>query len=543
MVGYAFTLSLLGLSAVYALPAAKTVEERQIFGIGEGGGSFGEGNLKPCSPTIPIEQQPPCIFSPIGGGIIPGKAKRQISLGDPTNLAEQRAAVAALQQQLIVLQNKKNKTDADKAQIAALQAMIAYREGIISISAPEGTESSFTHGRRQIELVLPGDYKTNTKQVIKDLEVRLIKLQNKKTKTPKDVAEIKAIKEALKYLAGIISISAPPGSSSTFTPGKRDVKLFSLDSVGTYAASCPNLDAAELAYEKLLQSKKLSVEQYIVFKKLEHFLAGCGVKIIQSPPGTSTTIKPSDKRDAPVLTPGYDLDGLQATYSALIQGLGGSSPSFSTWLALQQIADLLEVYGVTVDRSQAVFTPITPKRQIAIGGKACELTDVMGLKAALAALLTAYGDPAKAPTNIFLIEQVIVTALQICGQSVQGWTTLTPGNPIPGGAIIPDKTIPGGAIVPDKPVPGGPIVPDKPSPGSPLKPSDKRQVPVKDPAALLEALHLLEKQYGTYGSGKIPVPVFLIMVNMVTILQDIPGVVVPGWPILGQGSVSIYPSP
>jgi len=156
----------------------------------------------------------------------------------------------------------------------------------------------------------------------------------------------------------------------------------------------------------------------------------------------------------------------------------------------------------------------------------------MGLKAALAALLTAYGDPAKAPSNIFLIEQVIVTALQICGQSVQGWTTLTPGNPLPGGPMIPDKGVPGGAIIPDPYIPG-----------SPFKPSDKRQVPVKDPAALLEALQLLERQYGAYGSGKIPVPIFLIMVNMVTILQDIPGVKVPGWPVLGQGSVSLYPSP
>ncbi|KAM7216932.1 hypothetical protein V8F06_007695 [Rhypophila decipiens] len=538
MVAYSFTVALLGLSAVYALPTANTVEERQIFGIGEGSGGIGSGsgNLKPCSPTIPLEQQPPCIFSPIGGGIKPGKEKRQISLGDPTNLSEQRAAIAALQQQLIVLQNKKNKTDAEVAQIAALQAMIAYKEGILSISAPEGTESSFTHGRRQT-LVLPPDYKTNTKKVIKELETRLIKLQNKKNKTPNDVSEIKAIKAALQYLAGIVSISAPEGSSSTFVPGKRSV---SLDSVGTYASAsvCSNLEAAELAYEKLMQSKtKLSVKQYIVFKQLEHFLAGCGIKIIQVPDGTSTIIKPSDKkRDVVSLTPlspDFDLAGLETSYRAMVQGLGSSSPSFSTWLTLQQIADLLQVYGVTVDRSAATFAPLlTPKRQIAIGGKACELTDIMGLKAALAALLTAYGDPSKAPTNIFLIEQVIVTALQICGQSVQGWTTLTPGNPIPGAPMVPDKTVPGGAIVPDKPVPG-----------APLKPSDKRQVPVKDPAALLDALHLLEKQYGTYGSGKIPVPIFLIMVNMVTILQDIPGVVVPGWPVLGQGSVSIYPSP
>ncbi|KAK3318006.1 hypothetical protein B0H66DRAFT_220817 [Apodospora peruviana] len=535
MVRYAFTLALLGLSAVHALPAAKTVEERQTFGIGEPGGSFewGSGqNLPPCIQDVPVTSQPPCIFSPIPGTFKPGKEKRQsFSIGDSSSYAEQKAAIAALQQQLIALQNKKNKTDADLQQIAALKAAIAYKEGVLSITAPPGTGSSFTHGRKR-DFILPEDYKTNTKHAIETLEIRLEKLQNKKNKTPQDYSDIKAIKSALKYLAGIVSISAPDGSTSTFTPGKRDISpSFSLDSVGTYASVCPNLDGAELALEALMHKSKLSVEEYIVMRKLKHFLAGCGITIVQSPDGTSTTIKPSDKRDLSLATnetPTFDLVGLEAGYSALVQSLGSSTPSFTTWLALQQMVDLLEVYGIEIDRASVTLG----KRQIAIGGKACELTDIMGLKAALAALLTAYGDPTKAPANIYLIEQVIVTALQICGQSVQGWTTLTPGNPIPGGPIKPDPT-----------QPGAPLKPDPSQPGAPLKPSDKRQVPVKDPAALLEALHLLEKQYGSYGSGKIPVPIFLIMVNMVTILQDIPGVVVPGWPVLGQGSTSIYPSP
>ncbi|KAL1857636.1 hypothetical protein VTK73DRAFT_8023 [Phialemonium thermophilum] len=197
---------------------------------------------------------------------------------------------------------------------------------------------------------------------------------------------------------------------------------------------------------------------------------------------------------------------------------------------------------------------------------------MIGLRAALAALYAAYGPPQDAPENIFLIEQVIVSALQLCGQSVSGWTTITPGNPIPGGPITPDPTQPGGPIKPDpshsgspiKPDPshtgggitpdptqtGGALVPNPSETGGPIQPSDRRVrradviarqgPPISDPEALLAALQLLEDKYGTYGSGTIPVPIFLIMENIVTILQDIPNVVVPGWPILGAGS--IHPS-
>jgi hypothetical protein len=203
-------------------------------------------------------------------------------------------------------------------------------------------------------------------------------------------------------------------------------------------------------------------------------------------------------------------------------------------MAIQHMETLLKLYGITIEKSPAgTTTTLRPGRRqtFTIGKQTCQLSDMMGLKAALAALYSAYGPPDKAPQNIFLIEQVIVSALTLCGQTVNGWTTLTPGNPIPGGAIIPDPTTPGGAIVPDPTTPGAPI-----------KPSDKRQAPVSDPSALLEALHLLESKYGTYGSGTIPVPIFLIMENMVTILQDIPGVAVPGWPLLGAGSTTVKPS-
>ncbi|KAK3943283.1 hypothetical protein QBC46DRAFT_282302 [Diplogelasinospora grovesii] len=537
MVGSVLTLSLLGLGAVtHALPASKTVEERQggIWGIGSGSGSFGYGSgslpTSTCLSNVPISEQPPCILAPITGGFNPPKEKRQGSRFSlpPDSYSNTQHAIEELELELEQLQNKQDKTPDDYDEIRAIKSALKYLAGITSVSAPPGSGSTFTPGKR---FSLPPDSYSNTKHAIEELEVESEQLQNKDDKTPDDYDEIRAIKSALKYLAGITSISAPPGSGSTFTPGKR--QTFGLgDGVGSYSSECPNLDGAELALEALMhEDDHPSVEEYIVTQKLRHFLNGCGVTIIKSPDGTTTTIKPSDKRDTspapapvfaiPTQSPGFDLAGLEKAYESLLQSVGTTKPSFSTWLAMQHLADLLEVYGISIDRSPVGKRAPQSSGTITIGTKACQLSDIMGLRAALAALQTAYGDPAKAPSNIFLIEQVIVTALQICGQGVSGWTTLTPGNPIPGQPINPDPT----------------------TPGAPIKPSNKiRQAPVSDPAALLAALNLLEQKYGTYGSGTIPVPIFLIMESMVTVLQDIPGVSVPGWPVLGQGSVTLTPS-
>lgn len=367
-------------------------------------------------------------------------------------------------------------------------------------------------------------------------------------------------------------------------PGKRAV----LDAAGSYASECPHLEGTELALERLMQKAHPSAQEYIVMRKMRSLLLACGITIISSPDGTRTTLKPSDKRDAPAVfaLPSnvhatFDLAGLQKAYNTLSQAIGTSKPSLSTWLILQHIASELELYGIELGKpTTGGLVPSNKKRQtFTIGNQTCQLADMIGLRAALAALYAAYGPPEDAPDNIFLIEQIIVTTLQLCGQSIGGWTSITPGNPLPGGGstggIIPDPTQPGGGIVPDPTKSGAPIVPDPtksgapivpdptrsgapivpdptksgapivPDPvasGSPLQPSDRRrQAPISDPAALLAALELLEEQYGNYGSGTIPVPVFLIMQNIVTILQDIPGVVIAGWPLLGAGS--IRPSP
>ncbi|GAB1318715.1 hypothetical protein MFIFM68171_08925 [Madurella fahalii] len=617
MVGSAFTLSLIGLGAVQALPAGKHVEERQggII-IGDGTGIFipggGEVTLPPCLVDAPINEQPPCFLPPITGGLRPPtppgadeeaggakvRVKRQISIGDGTGIfvpgqgslpiclttvpisqqppcmlppisgglipptpiiprdqpslilppdyaSNPKKVIEKLQKDLVALQNKRHKTAADLKQIEALKAALYYLAGITNISAPPGSGTTFTPGKRGF--ILPPDHASNPKKVIEKLEIDLIKLQNKPHKTRQDLEDIKAIKEALRYLAGIISISAPPGTGSTFTPGKRDTG-FSLDAVGTYAAVCPGIEGAQIALQTLMHKDKHTVEERIIMQKLAAFLKGCGITIVKSPDGTYTIIKPSDKK-RDVSLEEFDLAGLEAAYDELLQAAAeAGQPSFANWLVLQHVADLLDIYSADpVDRSaegiaQVLSTLGHPraKRQaetITVGTRTCQVADIMGLRAALAALLVAYGDPAQSPTSIFLVQQVIVSALQLCGQTVAGWTSLVPGSPIPGGPMVPEVTIPGGPMKPDPTIPGGPM---KPSTRDVV---EERQAPgLSDATAMLQALKVLEEEYGTYGSGTIPVPVWLIMVNLVTILQTIPGVTVPGWPVLGQGSVVLTPS-
>ncbi|KAK4198380.1 hypothetical protein QBC40DRAFT_205111 [Triangularia verruculosa] len=424
---------------------------------------------------------------------------------------------------LIALQNKKNKSKADYELIADYKAALLYLAGITNISAPPGSGSTFTPGKRDAVFKLPPDAATNPKKFIVQIEKDLVILQNKKNKTKADLELIAAYKAALRYLAGITNISAPPGSETTFTPGKRDVS-----SVGAYEKLCPNIKGAQAALQQLLLKPKLTAEELVVVRALVNFLRGCGFE-----PGEGPIIGGPYKRDTPVLSADFDLAGLEKAYKELLTtaqlATTAGQPSFANWITLSTIADILELYGVKVDRTLHKL-PALPKRQadsITIGGRTCKVIDILGLRAALAALQIAYGDDAaKAPSTIFLIQQVLVTALQLCGQSVPGWTSIIPGNPIPGGPVVPQPTIPGGPLVPEP------------------YPSDKRQAPgLSNATDLLAALNILEKAYGTYGSGTIPVPVWLIMVNLVTILQTIPGTVVPGWPVLGQGSVVLTPSP
>jgi hypothetical protein len=504
----------------------REIEKRQLI-IGDGSGIFipGQGEIPVCLVDVPLNEQPPCMLPPIVGGLkpptLPPKEKRQLIIGDGTGI-------------FIPGQGE--------IPTCLVNVPINAQPPCILPPIVGGLKPPTLPKKRGF--VLPPDHALDPKKVIQTLQKDLIRLQNKRHKTEEDLETIAAIKGALLYLAGITHISAPPGTGSTFTPGKRDAG-FSLDTVGTYAAVCPNLEGAQIALQVLMHKKKTTFEERVIMHKLAAFLKGCGITIVKSPDGTFTTIKPSDKkREAAVK---LDLTGLQTAYFLLLRAatsISPAQPSFANWLAMQQLSDLIILYGGSTEfTSTGDAAGRHPKRQddiITIGKGTCHAGDLMGLRAALAALLTAYGHPSKAPVNIFLIEQVIVTALQLCGQSVAGWTTFTPDAPVPGAPMVPDVTIPGGPMVPDITVPGAPMVPSDKKMRSRHA---RRQAPaLGDATAMLTALRTLEVAYGTYGSGTIPVPVWLIMVNMVTILQSIPGVQVPGWPVLGQGSVVLQPS-
>ncbi|KAK4174142.1 hypothetical protein QBC36DRAFT_389196 [Triangularia setosa] len=522
------------------------------------------------------------ISAPPGSGSTFTPGKRDVLFKLPPDAATNpKKFIVQIEKDLVILQNKKNKSKADLELITAYKAALQYLAGITNISAPPGTGTSFTPGKRDVLFKLPPDAATNPKKFIVQIEKDLVILQNKKNKTKEDHQLIAAYKAALRYLAGITNISAPPGSETSFTPGKRSAEV-DVNAVGAFEKLCPNIKGAQDALKQLLLKGQLSVEEIVVVRALVNFLKGCGFEPGEIP--TPGPILTNPKRDSPVLSAGFELAGLEKAYKELLTtaqlATSAGQPSFANWIALSTIADILELYGVKVDRSLHALSPL-PKRQadsITIGGKTCKVIDILGLRAALAALQIAYGeDITKAPTTIFLIQQVLVTALQLCGQTVPGWTTIVPGNPIPGGPIVPQPTVPGGPlvpgpyvpgapvvpqptvpggplvpepyapgapVVPEPYVPGSPVVPQPTVPGGPIKPSDKRQAPgLSNATDLLAALNILEKAYGTYGSGTIPVPVWLIMVNLVTILQTIPGTVVPGWPVLGQGSVVLTPSP
>ncbi|KAK4121697.1 hypothetical protein N657DRAFT_545884, partial [Parathielavia appendiculata] len=276
-------------------PGKKREKNKRQFTIGDGSGIFvpGQGEIPVCLTDVPLNEQPPCVLPPIVGGLepptLPPKQKREFVL-PPDAATNPKKVIEQLEVELIRLQNKAHKTKQDREDIEAIKAALLYLAGITKISAPPGTGTVFTPGKRGF--VLPPDATTNPKKVIEKLELDLIRLQNKPHKTKQDLEDIEAIKAALLYLAGITKITAPPGTGSTFTPGKRDT--ISLDTVGTYAQECPNLEGAQIALQILMHKDFHTAEEKIIMLKLAAFLKGCGITIIKSPDGTFTIIKPSD---------------------------------------------------------------------------------------------------------------------------------------------------------------------------------------------------------------------------------------------------------
>jgi hypothetical protein len=124
---------------------------------------------------------------------------------------------------------------------------------------------------------------------------------------------------------------------------------------------------------------------------------------------------------------------------------------------------------------------------------------------------------------------------------------MVPDKPSKGGGMVPDKPSQGGRMNPDIPSEGGAIIPDDPEEGAPLKPSDrksrsvKRQHPTMDMDGLFHALKELEDVYGSFGSGDIPMPIFIIMQTIVALIQSY-GLKADGWPDLVGSSIKIPPT-
>ncbi|KAK1759179.1 hypothetical protein QBC47DRAFT_292985 [Echria macrotheca] len=480
MVRQFLALSLLGLSAVTALPT-NTVEERQAFTIGGGEGGGFVGGSSDCQLSDPSAQGS-CVFTPLTGGFNPPRLAKR----DDAN----KAQLLKLQNDLVTLQNKPNKTAADNRKIKELQKKIEKLAGIISISAPDGGSVTFTPGKRD----------DANKERLKELEDDLVQLQNKPYKTAADNRKIKELQYKIKKLAGIISISAPDGSSTTFTPGKRDSITF--EPVGAFTDECPkDVSGVQRALSKLLKVSKPSVSEFLAIQRLTHLLAGCGYAISDD----GATFFKIGKRGLPT-TELTIVSGLQQAYTDALRALNGAKPSLTTWLALQSVADQLEYYGVTVDRAAGFGTAALVPRQFTLG---CSPTDVISLTTIWNALANSFGkDVRKWPRDIYWQFYSVIQTLRTCGVDV--------------GSMNPNPTVPGGSITPDPTYPGGSLKPDPTSSGGALKPDPYSS------AAMLEALEALEDAYGKDAS-KVPAAVRPTMDTIVADLRG-QGVVVIGWP-------------
>jgi hypothetical protein len=354
------------------------------------------------------------------------------------------------------------------------------------------------------------------KERIKDLEIRLTQLQNKPDKERGDYREMAWLRDELERIAGVVKIIAPPGTITTLTPGKKHRRQILVLPPGG-SSSCPTHAQAQMALDQLkraLDNGRLPGRaERAAIAALEASLRACGMRLEYEEVedwergherddgwgGEEGEEGEGDEvvwtfEDGRTLWPRgqqeeqLNVAGLEAARDAILTQLSGAQAGEATLAVLQRINALI----LSAEEPQALRA-----RQdvFKLGEGACQLADVLALKAALAALSTAYGHPSAAPPSIYLVEQVIVSALQICKQEVPGWTTITPGNPVWGGPMVPEKPSQGGSLVPEKPsqgggslvpekpsqggslVPerpgqGGSIVPDKPGAGSEVKPSD-----------------------------------------------------------------------
>ncbi|KAK8089656.1 hypothetical protein PG997_004617 [Apiospora hydei] len=338
---------------------------------------------------------------------------------------------------------------------------------------------------------------------------------------PSDVARrLKEIAAELKKY-GITIVATPDGTSTVITFGKAK-RQFTIGD-GGYGDPAFNLIGLETTLEQLMQEYGPNPPHdiYIVEERIKNILAAYGITIISAPDGTITIITPSTKRAAA----DYDIEALRAIFESFVQKYNGERPPMADWIVIQDMAAILKSYGITTSvKTLKEATPMKRANTIGLG----DSVNTAFLQALYYMLQGAYGSSDDTPRDIFLVQQSVVTILGTQGIIVPGWKA----------------TVPGGPLIPDRTVPGGPMIPDTTIPGGEMKPSTKTKTRRDDPAlkGLQAALSTLESQYGTFTSTTVPIPILLIMQNVVTVLQA-SDFVIPGWPpLLGPGTVVIGPS-
>lgn len=227
---------------------------------------------------------------------------------------------------------------------------------------------------------------------------------------------------------------------------------------------------------------------------------------------TTTTITPSTKRAAA----GYDLASLQAIFTQAREQYDNAQPPLGDWLVMRDMAAVLQSYGVAL-------VAAVPERAARDGSVVFDAADAdaVFLQALLARLRESYGT-AQAPQDIFLLEQAIATLLGAQAIAVPGWS-----GPAPGGPMVPDKIVPGGPMVPTT---------------KRRKRQEATTATIASAAGLQAVLAHLREPYGAPGVDTVPLPVFLVMQSVATMLQG-QGLTIPGWPpVLGDGSTVIGPS-
>jgi len=205
-------------------------------------------------------------------------------------------ALTELQVSLEQLQDKDHKSRADNELIGAIKALLFYKYGITSEYAPPGTTTTLTPGKRQGTWILGGSEPTDEQEAILELEVALEQLQDKPNKSYSDYELIGAIQGLLYYTYHITSISAPEGTTTTLTPGKRQ---------GTFilGGSLPSdeqeaITELEVALEQLQDKPNKSYSDYELIGAIKGLLYYTyHITSISAPDGTTTTLTPGKRQD------------------------------------------------------------------------------------------------------------------------------------------------------------------------------------------------------------------------------------------------------